>query len=68
MSDYIFRPCRDLYRELKFHKALEEKEGVSSKDSLYKKAELDTLVERTGSPIEIVIKVKPIMFGSLDFF
>ena len=57
MSDSACRPCRDLHKELKFHRTLEEKEGKSKKDSLYKQLDLNTLVERSGSPIEIVIKV-----------
>lgn len=51
------RPCRDLYRELKFQKQLAKKQGTSKLDSLYKQNDLDTLVERTGVPVEIVIKV-----------
>lgn len=57
LSDSACRPCRDLHRELKFYKMLEKKAGTSKRDSLYKQLDLNTLVERTGSPVEIVIKV-----------
>ena len=43
--------------ELQFQRALEMKEGVSNKDAKYMKLDLNKLVERSGSPIEIVIKV-----------
>jgi len=54
----IIKPCRDLHKELKFHKTLEKKQGTSKRDSMYKQLDLNTLVERTGSPVEIVIKRK----------
>ena len=36
---------------------LEKKAGTSKKDSQYQYLDLNTLVEKTGSPVEIVIKV-----------
>ena len=57
LSDSAYRPCRDLHKELKFQKILEQKQGTSKRDSLYKQLDLNTLVDRSGSPVEIVIKV-----------
>ena len=45
-------------RELKFHRAVERKNGTSKKNSLYARLDINTLVEKTGSPVEVVIKVR----------
>ena len=54
----LYRPCRDLARELKFHRAVEKKNGTKQKNSLYWQHDINTLVETSGSPVEVIIKVR----------
>ena len=54
----VYRPCGDLARELQFHRAVERKNGTSKKNSLYARLDINTLVEKTGSPVEVIIKVR----------
>ena len=44
--------------ELKFHKAVERKNRTSRKNSLYLRFDINEWVEETGSPVEVVIKVR----------
>ena len=54
----VYRPCRDLARELKFHRAVERKNGTKPKNSLYLRLDINKWVEKTGGPVEVVIKVR----------
>ena len=56
-SHFACRPCRDLLTELKFHKTLEKIQGTSQSKSKYSGLDLNTLVQKSGSPVEIVRKV-----------
>ena len=44
--------------ELKFHRAVERKNGTKPKNSLYLQLDIDDWVEKTGVPVEVVIKVR----------
>ena len=54
----VYRPCGDLARELEFHRALERKNGTSLRNSLYLQIDINKLVERSGSPVEVIVKVQ----------
>ena len=54
----VYRPCGDLARELEFHRELERKNGTSLRDSLYLQFDINKLVERSGSPVEVIVKVQ----------
>ena len=43
--------------ELKFHKTLEKIQGTPLSESKYSGLDLNTLVQKSGSPVEIVRKV-----------
>ena len=43
---------------MKFHRAVERKNGTKPKNSLYLQLDINDWVERTGSPVEVVIKVR----------
>ena len=45
-------------RELKFHRAVERKNGTKPKNSLYLRLDINKWVEKTGGPVEVVIKVR----------
>ena len=44
--------------ELKFHRAVERKNGTKPKNSLYLRLDINKWVEKTGGPVEVVIKVR----------
>ena len=54
----VYRPCRDLARELKFHSVVERKNGTKQKNSLYGQHNINTLVDKYESPVEVIIKVR----------
>ena len=54
----VYRPCGDLARELQFHKELERKNGTSRPNSLYLQFDINKLVEKSGSPVEVIVKVR----------
>ena len=45
-------------RELQFHRELERKNGTSLRDSLYMQSDINKLVEKSGSPVEVIVKVR----------
>ena len=45
-------------RELKFHRAVERKNGTKQKNSLYLQLDINGWVEGSESPVEVVIKVR----------
>ena len=45
-------------RELQFHRELERKNGTSRPNSLYLQFDINKLVERSGSPVEVIVKVQ----------
>ena len=45
-------------RELKFHRAVERKNGTKQTNSLYYQHDINTLVEKTGGPVEVIHKVR----------
>ena len=54
----VYRPCGDLARELEFHRALERKNGTTPRNSLYAQLDINELVEKSGSPVEVIVKVQ----------
>ena len=54
----VYRPCGDLARELKFHRELGRKNGTSRRNSLYMQYDINDLVEKSGSPVEVIVKVQ----------
>ena len=54
----VYRPCGDLARELQFHRELERKNGTSRPNSLYLQFDINDLVEKFGSPVQVIIKVQ----------
>ena len=54
----VYRPCGDLARELEFHRELERKNGTSRPNSLYLQFDINDLVEKIGSPVQVIIKVQ----------
>ena len=58
----VYRPCGDLARELEFHRELERKNGTSLRDSLYLQFDINKLVEKSGSPVEVIVKVQLTFF------
>ena len=47
-----------MQRELKFHRAVERKNGTKQKNSLYLQLDINGWVEGSESPVEVVIKVR----------